>query len=563
MKTQLLPLAFVSLFVLGRLPADAATFSVSSTADAWDVNPGDGVCDDGTGRCPLRAAILEANALAGHDTLALNGVTHYLSPTYAGAGEDHSAFGDLDIRDDLTITTRYGAVATVDANGIGDRVFHVIQGATVDMTNLRIRNGTAGMEGGGGVRNDGVLTMTGVEVVGNSSLKNGGGVYNDANATLSFTDGTIHDNDAKQWGGGLYASYPSSAVFVDFSTIYGNEADSGGGVSNAGDGSTIVINDTAITANTARKDGGGGVFSQGASGCCGVALSAVQLTNVTVSGNTAPRRGGGIYNSNAQLGLVNTTVTDNWVPDSPSEIRGSGLANSVRDDGAGVWVVNSIIADNKGDEEDCTTPGDKIFSLGHNIEDDSSCKLSDPHDQHVPPSTVRLGPLQYNGGPTKTHELLSGSPAIDKGDAAWCPSIDQRKHPRPYGPACDIGAYEAGYKTTLTGKVFEVNGFSRRDGDGFNACMEFVPGGDFSLDGFGSGAWHEEIRDEQTLTFDGVAQDEHGLRLAVDGTADVAGQIGATAFDPRGVQYQIAGFENPDCMVATRASDENAAARLK
>ena len=57
----------------------AATFAVNSTADAVDATPGDGFCDDGTGNCTLRAAIMEANALAGDDTINLPAGTYTLT----------------------------------------------------------------------------------------------------------------------------------------------------------------------------------------------------------------------------------------------------------------------------------------------------------------------------------------------------------------------------------------------------------------------------------------------------------------------------------------------------
>ena len=60
-----------------------------------------------------------------------------------------------------------------------------------------------------------------------------------------------------------------------------------------------------------------------------------------------------------------------------------------------------------------------------------------------------LGPLADNDGPTPTHALLAGSPAIDHGNAAppgnggfSCALIDQRGIVRPQGAVCDIGAYE-------------------------------------------------------------------------------------------------------------------------
>ena len=53
-----------------------------------------------------------------------------------------------------------------------------------------------------------------------------------------------------------------------------------------------------------------------------------------------------------------------------------------------------------------------------------------------------IGPLVDNGGPTLTHALQAGSPAIDAADDAVCPATDQRGVDRPQGAACDVGAYE-------------------------------------------------------------------------------------------------------------------------
>lgn len=108
--------------------------------------------------------------------------------------------------------------------------------------------------------------------------------------------------------------------------------------------------------------------------------------------------------------------------------------------------MNTIIAGNRGFVRDCATSG-YVFSLGHNIDGDGSCMLSEPTDQPGS-STALLGSLQHNGGPTPTHELLPGSSGIDTGAPSWCPGIDQRNFPRPYGARCDVGAYEAGWKLT-------------------------------------------------------------------------------------------------------------------
>jgi hypothetical protein len=81
-----------------------------------------------------------------------------------------------------------------------------------------------------------------------------------------------------------------------------------------------------------------------------------------------------------------------------------------------------------------------ISSLGHNLADDDSCGFTEPTDLVV--ADAMLGPLQDNGGPTETHDLLPGSPAIDAGGNCPPPDTDQRGVTRPQGAACDIGAVE-------------------------------------------------------------------------------------------------------------------------
>ena len=99
-------LALGALLLAGHsVPALAASFTVDSTADAVDANPGDGVClavsPPQPGSCTLRAAIQEPNALAGADTITVPAGSYTLA--IPGLGEDFSATGDLDILDDVAI----------------------------------------------------------------------------------------------------------------------------------------------------------------------------------------------------------------------------------------------------------------------------------------------------------------------------------------------------------------------------------------------------------------------------------------------------------------------------
>src|SRR4030066_1574657 len=88
--------AFLALAALAwAIPALAATFTVNSTEDAVDIIPGNGICADAFDDCTLRAAIQEANASAGADTIVLLAGTYVLD--ISGLGEDTAITGGLDI----------------------------------------------------------------------------------------------------------------------------------------------------------------------------------------------------------------------------------------------------------------------------------------------------------------------------------------------------------------------------------------------------------------------------------------------------------------------------------
>ena len=142
-----------------------ATFTVNSTVDAVDANPGGGTALTATGQITLRSAIQEANALAGADTIVLPAGTYLL--TIAGTGENGAATGDLDITDDLTITGVAAGTTIVDGAKI-DRIFEIMPDVNVAISGVTIENGETpnaslapGISSdGGGIDNKGNLTLT-------------------------------------------------------------------------------------------------------------------------------------------------------------------------------------------------------------------------------------------------------------------------------------------------------------------------------------------------------------------------------------------------------------------
>jgi hypothetical protein len=131
----------------------------------------------------------------------------------------------------------------------------------------------------------------------------------------------------------------------------------------------------------------------------------------------------------ASTTLNNVTLSNN------SSIVAAGQSVSVV--GGTLSAKNSLInGPNLGGSR--TNCSGTISSNGYNIANDSSCGLNGTADR--PNTNPLLGSLQNNGGGTQTHALLIGSPAIDSGSG--CPAVDQRGVARPFGDACDRGAYE-------------------------------------------------------------------------------------------------------------------------
>jgi cysteine-rich repeat protein len=173
------------------------------------------------------------------------------------------------------------------------------------------------------------------------------------------------------------------------------------------------------------------------------------LINVTVSGNSAPRGAGGVTNEGT-MEIRSSTITANQSTDGTS----AGGLVSYEDSADSLTIANTIVAGNTDLDSpapDCAGP---IMSLGHNIiGDPAGCTDFAAAGGDLIGVDPDLEPLADNGGPTPTHSLRAGSPALDAGDPAApdsdpaaCPSTDQRNVGRPRGTACDIGAFEATFE---------------------------------------------------------------------------------------------------------------------
>jgi len=486
-----------TLLLVGLLPiqAQAATFTVTKTADT-----NDGSCN---ADCSLREAIRAANAAGGSDTVNVPAGNYVLTRS----GNDDDAFeGDLDITEDLTISGAGAGSTTIDGNGaiVDDRVFDVLAGVTATISGMTVRDGDIGGGDGGGIRNQGNLTLTNVTVRDNIA-GDGGGIYMiDAGASLTMNGGSITNNTTGGSGGGIYSS--RGDVALNGVTISGNTAKNGGGVWSKETEAVLDITNSVFSQNTSDNEDGGAIFndkgrvtidtstfnnntgsrdggalysksSESIVTISDTTFSSNQTNNedggaiyfedgtltvnrTTLNGNTAARDGGALWTKNATTTLTNVTVSGNSAPgDEGGGIRAENgivqlnnvtLANNTAGTGGAIFVqsdpisiFNTIVA-NSPSGGNCSGT---ITSLGTNLDSANTCLLTGSGD--LINSNPDLGPLQNNGGLTQTHALGNASAAIDTGNNTACPATDQRGVARPIDgdvdtiAVCDIGAYEA------------------------------------------------------------------------------------------------------------------------
>ena len=291
---------------------------------------------------------------------------------------------------------------------------------------LTLADSTVGMnlaDSGGGIFNEGTLNVDNSMVSNNTAVGLGGGIKNPG--VLTVNNSNINENSAGGDGGGIFnfgnggSSGPTAettpgvpgTAHINDSTVSNNISGSfGGGISNSG--GVVYVTSTTVSGNNAANDGDGIDNFHGTA----------DLTSTTISGNSA-NNGGGISNFSATLSMINTISAGNTAPTAP----------------------------------DCTGT---LVSLGHNlIGNTAGCGFTAGAPEaagDLLDVNPKLGSLKDNGGPTKTHALLPGSPAIDSSDDSVLGpphnlATDQRGFSRLKRTHVDIGAFEAPFTITKTG----------------------------------------------------------------------------------------------------------------
>jgi hypothetical protein len=425
-------LLMVAAIPLSQPASPNITFTVTSTSDETDYFLPDGVCATAISpkaKCTLRAAVMQSNYNAGNDTIELPAGNYNFS--IAGEGEDNAATGDLDIRENVEIVGSGIDQTIIDGHDL-DRIFHVHAGSHLTLSNLTVQNGHMhNSTRGGGIYAIGNLTLVNVKVTsnsidGSSTTTQGGGimVYGASGIPSKVNiEGSIISDNAAEEGGGVYAS-DQAEININNTQFLTNTSEIGGGIfsyGSLGADAVLTITNSLFYSNTAGA--GGGIYNNGY----------INLTNATFSqnsANSAASGGGLLISTNGRAELLNVTIYG-----SPN---GTGFSNNNV-----VTMTNSILFANLPFNCNINYP---ITSQGFNISLGWHCNFDQVSDLNN--ADPLLAPLADNGGSTRTHALLTGSPAIDIVTAGVCPAQDQRGKTRPIdgnndGMAyCDSGAYE-------------------------------------------------------------------------------------------------------------------------
>jgi hypothetical protein len=394
------------LLALGEGAASAATIKVNTKIPEIVSN----------GKCSLIEAIENANDTttgqihtdcaagdpAGADTIKLP-----KNKTITLAAVHNSTFDPTGlpvITSEITIEGKRAKIVR-DPAAPAFRLMAVSSTGDLTLKKLTLSGGYSSSFGGGIFTDDyATLTIENSTISGNSATY-GGGIFNYRSATLTITNSTISGNSAAFRGGGIYNDN-SATLTIENSTISGNSgASSGGGIYNDRF-ATLTINNSTISGNSTGNLGGG-IFND----------SFVAIENSTISGNSATSSGGGIYNY-ATLTFRNSLISGNTASISGPEVYNRpGTLVTAND--FNLFGVSGFA-------------GVSGFSPGAT--------------DIVPavPLNKIIGPLKKNGGPTKTHALVKGSPALNVVPLAdpECTGTDQRGRARPKGAGCDIGSFE-------------------------------------------------------------------------------------------------------------------------
>jgi hypothetical protein len=411
-------LVLTAVTVLGFAgTAMAATFTVNDLGDANDAqfgtpDPADGTCDTvvgGTVVCSLRAALEEANAFTGLDTVDIS-----------VPGQIDLQNGELSITETTVVNGNAGGT-TLDAGGLS-RVLSVF-GPSATLNDLRVQHGvvSGGLTGAGIQSGAATLTLNRVVVADNTLGTTGG----DAGAGIATFSGFPLDH----------------SLVLNDSTVSGNQTTGtsglGAGIRSAG---PLTLNRSTVSGNSTTLDAGGrggGIDMNISAGTAALTISNSTISNNHSGGNSGGAGGGGgvfTAGSVSPISIVGSTIAGNTTLGFGGGINLNATASSENT----IYAGNTAAAGG----DNCSA---SFSPANNNVETGSSCDFTGAgNQQSLSTGVLGLGVLAPNGGLTATRALGAGSVAVDAGSAGCGGlTIDQRGRPRGGSAGtCDVGAFE-------------------------------------------------------------------------------------------------------------------------
>ncbi|MEZ5374190.1 MAG: CSLREA domain-containing protein [Microthrixaceae bacterium] len=382
-------------------PPQPTEFTVNTTADTADFKAGDGYCADAKLKCSLRAAVTEANAQDRPITIRLAPSVYKL--TITGSPSAGPATGDLDVTDDLVLE---GRGATIDATGLGDRVFDVHGSGSLQARDLTVTGGSAvSTESGGAFRSSTSLwmhhvTATGNEVTGAGA--SGGAIFNNG-GTLVVTNSELSSNTAVRAGGAVEAN--AGTTMIEQSSLTDNFAGSSpgnGGAFHLTGAGTVAVNRSNVDDNTAASEGGGLWNSAGGT----MTVAGTTLTGNIANGVAADNGGGALFNDGGTLTVNTSTVSENAAD------QGSGSGGGVFNNAGSLTVRNSTLTQNSSARAGgaVETAGGSVVLAGARLEN---------NDTGASPGN---GGGLHAGGPAMVNvdrSTVTGNSAALEGGGLW------------------------------------------------------------------------------------------------------------------------------------------------
>jgi hypothetical protein len=452
----------IALACVGRGNADAITITVNDTSDATS-----------PANCALRSAITAINnaAFAGSNHCSGSSVGSFGSNDtidFAASVANSTILlqkGQITISKPVTIT---GGKQTIDAHG-ASRV--LVVSSTVSASDLTLANGTETGSNGSVVSvGSGALTLASVVITGGNGLfqtgtsVGGGSIYLAPGATLTMTDSSITSNSSTQRTAGLYVR---GTATITNSTISGNIASCGGQFCAGAayvDGGTLRLNGCTLNGNQANNT----ATRSFTTGAIYAYNSIVSVINSTVVGNSASgndaiagalQESHGGISTYSGLTLTNSTVTANTASTTngtATRVAGGVLLSAPPSVTGTLYAANTVLTGNTASggaapHPDLGSANAPLVAISFSVLGTAlnTAAYNSAGSANQFSDAPGLGPLQFNGGNTKTMALLAGSVAIDHGsnglavDAASVPlATDQAGFARIYNGTVDIGALE-------------------------------------------------------------------------------------------------------------------------